>query len=172
MQHWWYIEICGSVDPKLLERALRQVLTEAEALRVQKSSPMRRPWQVVSDLLLFDALIDVSGEPDARATGRIMDGWLICATDRAHVWTIVPVPLFKASADRFFCYSAHHLGWTASNGAGDAPVAEVYTQRCKDAHAGGFICTVSALLEDDAAMDLGPILARPRILVRLFGRPG
>ena len=66
-----YIEIHGSIDPLLLEQALRQVVSEAQALRVQIFDHADGPRQIIGDVQAWSMpVIDVSAEPDARAAAE------------------------------------------------------------------------------------------------------
>src|SRR6266852_2676434 len=66
-----YIEIDGSVDPILFEEALRRVVVETEALRVQIVERAEGPRQIVGDPPAWSMpVIDVSAEADARAAAE------------------------------------------------------------------------------------------------------
>ncbi|MFF2546331.1 amino acid adenylation domain-containing protein [Kitasatospora sp. NPDC058063] len=125
-----YLEIRGGVDAALLETALRQVVTEAETLRVRIEQDGEQLWQTVGPVPgRVLEVVDLTGEPDPEAA----------ALARMRQAMAVPVdpgrdPLFrfellKVAAERhlwFYCY--HHVvvdGFTVALLARRA--AEVYT---------------------------------------------
>ena len=60
-----------AVDPILFERALRQVITEADALRLKIIDQEDGPRQIVRTPAAWSMpVIDVSAEPDARAAAE------------------------------------------------------------------------------------------------------
>src|SRR4051812_20546649 len=104
-----YIEIDGPIVLPLFERALRQVVAEAQSLRLQFSEIAGEPRQTVGEPVAFPLpIIDVSGEPDARAAAQ---AWMQADLARPVDPTIGPLfgfALFKASAARFFWYARYH----------------------------------------------------------------
>ena len=65
-----YLDIAGPIDAPLFEVALRQVVTEAEALRLRFVATAEAPQQIISASLRWTmSLIDVSvaADPQARA---------------------------------------------------------------------------------------------------------
>ena len=76
-----YIEINGPVDPQLFERALRQVVSETEALRVQITEYAGEPRQVVGATCAWSLpFFDLSAEIDARASA---EAWMKADLKRA-----------------------------------------------------------------------------------------
>ena len=128
-----YIEIDGPIVLPLFERALRQVVAEAQSLRLQFSEQAGEPAQMVGEPTAWSLpIIDVSAEPDARSAAET---WM--KADLARPIDPVRGPLFgfalfKASATRFFWYARYHhivldgFGmWLVAR-----RVAEVYTGLC------------------------------------------
>ena len=103
-----YLEIEGFVDPLLFERALREVVVETEALRVQFIEDAEGPRQIIDDSPAWSMpLIDVSVETDARVAA---ESWMKTDLARPIDPTRGPLfgyALFKASADRFFWYARY-----------------------------------------------------------------
>ena len=122
------IEISGPVDPVQFLRALRQVVREAETLRVQVIEEDGKPRQIVRPAD-GDAhenrpprdgdfpFIDVSAEADPRAAAEAwMRADLIGPVDLARdpLWVAA---LFKAADDRYFWYQrAHHVVYDGYSG--------------------------------------------------------
>ena len=104
-----YIEIEGSIDPILFERALEQVICETEALGLRIAEQAGGPWQVVgASPACSMPVIDVSAETDARAAA---EAWMKTDLARPIEPTRGPLfgfALFKASPDRFFWYARYH----------------------------------------------------------------
>ena len=104
-----YIEIDGPIVLPLFERALRQVVAEAQSLRLQFSEQAGEPAQRVGEPTAWSLpIIDVSGEADARSAA---EAWM--KADLAQPVDPVRGPLFgfalfKASATRFFWYARYH----------------------------------------------------------------
>ncbi len=150
-----YLEIEGSVDPARFEQALRQVIAEAETLRIQIVVTAGQPQQAVTDVAGWSMpFIDVSGEADPRSAAL---WWM-----RAELTTPVDLTrgplfcfaLFKASADRFYWYARYHH--IVLDGYGmwlvAQRVAEVYTALGDGAEvAGETFGPLSVLLDEDAA---------------------
>src|SRR5437870_7923206 len=150
-----YLEIHGSVDAVSFERALQQVVAETEALRVQIIEHAGGPRQVLGPPPPWSRpIIDVSGEPDARAAA---ESWMQVDLARPVDPTRGPLfgyALFKASADRFFWYARYHhivmdaFGmWLIAR-----RTANVYTQLAmgRTTQDGSF-GSLAVLLEEDAA---------------------
>ncbi|MEI8151204.1 MAG: amino acid adenylation domain-containing protein, partial [Hyphomicrobiales bacterium] len=150
-----YFEIGGSVVLPLFERALRQVVGEAESLRLRFFEEAGEPRQVVAEQAAWPLpIVDVGGEADPRAAAL---AWM--QADLARPVDPLAGPLFgfallKASATRFFWYARyHHL---VLDGYGmwliARRVAEVYTGLCASAPArGDAFGPLAALLDEDAA---------------------
>ena len=102
-----YIEIHGSIDVVLFERALRRVVSEAEALQVKivadgSGQILGAPpsWSL--------PVFDLSFEPDARG---IAEAWMRADLARPVDLTRGPLfgfALFKASERQFFWYARYH----------------------------------------------------------------
>jgi len=150
-----YLEIDGFIDPLLFERALRQVVVETEALRVQFVEDAEGPRQITDGSPAWSMpLIDVSVETDARVAA---ESWMKADLARPIDPTRGPLfgyALFKASADRFFWYARyHHIVMDCFGMSLVAQrLAEVYTGLV-DGHAvgDGSFGPFASLLEQDAA---------------------
>ena len=112
---------------------MRQVVAEAQSLRLRFSEEAGEPRQFVGEPTAWSLpIIDVSGETDARAAA---EAWM--KADLARPIDPVRGPLFgfalfKASATRFFWYARYHhivldgFGmWLVAR-----RVADVYTALC------------------------------------------
>ena len=150
-----YVEIDGVIDPSLFERALRQVVAETEALRVQLVEDAEGPRQIIDASPAWSMpIIDVSAETDARAAA---EAWMKADLARPIDPTRGPLfgyALFKASADRFFWYARyHHIVMDCFGMSLVAQrLAEVYSGLA-DGHAvgDGPFGPFASLLEQDAA---------------------
>ncbi|HEV2498967.1 MAG TPA: amino acid adenylation domain-containing protein [Terriglobia bacterium] len=127
-------EICGQIQPVLFQRALRQVLREAEQLRVRIIERNGHPLQMVrpSTDLEFPYL-DFSGHPDAnRAIQRWMADEVARPVDLAREAPWVSALLKAADSHYFWYHRAHH---TVCDGYGGGMIAlrlaEVYTAYAK-----------------------------------------
>jgi NRPS condensation-like uncharacterized protein len=150
-----FIEIEGPVVLPLFERALRQVVSEAQSLRLRFSEQAGEPRQFVGEPTAWSLpIIDVSAELDARATAETwMKADLARPTDPM-VGPLFGFALFKASATRFFWYARYHhivldgFGmWLVAR-----RVAEVYTALCAgESSQGEAFGSLSDLLNEDAA---------------------
>ena len=161
-----YIEIHGSIDPLLFERALRQVVTETEALRVQISERVEGPCQVIGGLPEWAMpLIDVTAEADPRA---VAESWMKADMARPIEPTRGPLfgyALFKAAADRFYWYHRYHhiimdgfSRWLVAR-----RVADIYTQLSigRGTYDSSF-GSLAALIEEDASYRASEQFARDR----------
>ena len=125
-----YLEIQGELDVGLFERALRQVMHEAEALRLRFWHDEGQPWQCVAaagDWPLH--VIDVALAPDPRAAAQ---DWMWADMRRPVELSGGPHfthALFTAGPARYFWYiRAHHVAVDAYSGSLlAARQAEVYT---------------------------------------------
>ncbi|MGV2687301.1 hypothetical protein GNF82_23945, partial [Clostridium perfringens] len=97
------IEIRGPIDPVLFERALRQVVVEADALHVRCGEEVDGPWQSIDpspDWVLH--VLDVSGEKDPHhAAQSWMEHDLAQAVDLSR-GPLFTEALFKIAADRYY----------------------------------------------------------------------
>src|SRR5262245_8812228 len=161
-----YIEIHGSVDPVLFERALRQVVAETDALRVQIIEHAGDPRQLIGPPSSWSMpIIDVSAEPDARDAA---ESWMQADMAQPIEPTRGPLfgyALFKAADNRFYWYARYHhivmdaFGmWLIAR-----RVANVYTQLMigRTTHDGSF-GSLAVLLEEDAAYRASEQFAQDR----------
>ncbi|MEA3026764.1 MAG: hypothetical protein QOF91_2049, partial [Alphaproteobacteria bacterium] len=150
-----YIEIDGPVVLPLFERALRQVVSEAESLRLRFSEEAGEPTQFIGKQIAWSLpIIDVSGEPDARTAAEAwMKDDLARPIDPAR-GPLFGFALFRASGTRFFWYARYHhivldgFGmWLVAR-----RVAAVYTSLCagRGVEADTF-GSLAALLDEDAS---------------------
>lgn len=128
-----FTEIHGVVDPILFEAALRQVVAEAESLRLQFIESSNGPRQCVGTPDWSLPLIDVSSEVDPQAIAEI---WM--RTDYKQPIDLLHGPLFsyallKVAPNRFFWHQRYHH--IALDGVGIALIvqrmAQVYSARVK-----------------------------------------
>src|SRR5882724_551487 len=150
-----YIEIDGPVVLPLFERALRQVVSEAQSLRLQFSEQAGEPRQFVGEPTAWPLpIIDVSAESDPRAAAET---WMQTELARPIDPTVGPLfgfALLKASATRFFWYARYHhivldaFGmWLVAR-----RVAEVYSALCAGERSqGDAFGPLSDLLNEDRA---------------------
>ena len=161
-----YLEIHGPVDAALFERALRQVVAETEALRVQIIERAGDPWQLIGPPPSWSMpIIDVSAEADARAAA---ESWMQVDLARPIDPTRAPLfgyALFKASDTRFFWYARYHhivmdaFGmWLIAR-----RVANVYTQLTNGRSTrDGSFGSLAVLLEEDAVYRASEQFAQDR----------
>src|SRR5499427_1927993 len=161
-----YLEIHGPVDAVSFERALRQVVAETEALRVQIIEHAGDPRQVIGPPSSWSMpIIDVSAKPDARAAA---ESWMQADLARPIDPTRGPLfgyALFKASDNRFFWYARYHhvvmdaFGmWLIAR-----RVANVYTQlKIERTTRDGSFGSLAVLLEEDAAYRASKQFAQDR----------
>ncbi|MEU4178892.1 amino acid adenylation domain-containing protein [Streptomyces sp. NPDC026589] len=125
-----YLEICGPVDPATFEAALRQVVAEADALRVRLVPGEDGPVQLLERELPWTlSFVDVSDEPDPGAAAR---AWV--SADMASPMDLASGPLFsyallQLAPDRFWWYHTYHHGAVDAFGYALVArrVADVYT---------------------------------------------
>ena len=170
-----YIEIRGSIDPLLFERALRQVVAEAQTLRVQITVSAGEPKQLIGPPPAWSMpTIDVSAEADPRAAA---EAWMRADLARPIEPTRAPLfgyALFKAAADQFFWYARYHH--IVMDGFGmwlmARRLAEVYTQLSSGQGAqDGAFGSLAVLLDEDAAYRASEQFACDRqYWSRAFGR--
>ena len=129
------VEIRGPIDPEIFQRALRQVVVEAEELRIRIVEEDGKPQQVVQSGYDCDfPYIDMSSEADPPSA---IQAWMMnelaqpvdLINDR--LWTCA---LLKAADDRYFWYHrAHHIVEDGYGGGLIAKrLAEVYTAYVQD----------------------------------------
>src|SRR5436190_3447372 len=161
-----YIEIHGSLDPRLFEQALRTVVGETDALRLQIVNHLDVPQQVVRPALSWTMpYTDLSEEADPRA---VAEAWMQADLARPVGPTGGPLfgyALFKASDSRFFWYARYHhivmdaFGmWLIAR-----RVANVYTQLTnRRSTRDGSFGALAVLLEEDAAYRASKQFAQDR----------
>src|ERR1700730_6754222 len=150
-----YLEIDGSIDATLFETALRQVVSETEALCVRFVSSADGPRQIIGAPPDWSmSFIDVSAAADPHAAAqRWMKADLARPTDLAR-GPFLSQALFKAAPDRFFWYSRyHHVVMDGFSFALVARrVADVYTVLAAGLAAdAGTFGSLARLLEDEAS---------------------
>src|SRR5690348_10511065 len=85
-----YIEIRGAIDPRIFERALRQVVAETEALRIKIVETEDGPRQfIVRDLEWSFRSLDFNSELDPQAAA---EAWM--RKDLAQTIDLAHDPLF------------------------------------------------------------------------------
>ncbi|MFD7705905.1 amino acid adenylation domain-containing protein [Streptomyces sp. NPDC059786] len=125
-----YLEIHGPVDPELFGAALRQVVSETDALRVRLVSGADGPVQMLEReppwVLTY---VDAGDEPDPEATAR---AWI--SADLARPMDLAAGPLFsyalfRLAPDRFWWYHTYHHAAVDAFGYALVArrVADVYT---------------------------------------------
>jgi len=161
-----YLEIHGPLDAVLFERALRQVVAETEALRVQIIEHAGEPRQVIGPPPPWSMpIIDVSAKTNARATA---ESWMQVDLARPIDPTRAPLfgyALFKASDSQFFWYARYHhivmdaFGmWLIAR-----RVANVYTQLTNGRSTrDGSFGSLAVLLEEDAVYRASEQFAQDR----------
>ncbi len=148
------VEIFGSVHPETFQRALRQVIAEAEQLRVRVFEADGRPQQVPRPVYEGDfPYVDLSHEEDPQAA---ITNWMTAEWSRPLDLARDPLwssALLKAGDKRYFWYQrAHHI---VNDGYGGGLVArrlaEVYTAYVNGAQpSANQFCTVQAMVEAEA----------------------
>ena len=100
------IEIDGPVVLPLFERALRQVVSEAQSLRLRFSEQVGEPRQFIGEPTAWSLpILDVSAETNPRAAAETwMQADLARPIDPL-VGALFGFALFKVSATRFFWYA-------------------------------------------------------------------
>jgi len=124
------IEIFGPIDPEQFQRALRQVVCEAETLRVRIVEQEGKPHQVIRPVYNGDfSFVDVSMQADPAAAAEAwMRAELIRPVDLAQdpLWVAA---LLKTAENHYFWYQrAHHVVYDGYSGGMIARrVAQLYT---------------------------------------------
>ncbi|MFF9062343.1 amino acid adenylation domain-containing protein, partial [Streptomyces sp. NPDC014882] len=171
-----YLEIHGSVDVAVFEAALRQVVAEAENLRVTFAETADGPRQYVDpDPEWRLRVVDVSGEADPREAA---EAWMRADLARPQDPSTGPLflfVLFRAADDRWFwLHRYHHLlvdGFTVALVA--RRVAEVYTALLDGATSENPFGSLDDLVALDAAYRASDTFDADRAwwAERLAGRP-
>jgi nonribosomal peptide synthetase DhbF len=110
-----YVAIQGAIDPERFERALRHVVDEADALRLQVVGDAQDPRQVVVPRLEWRLpIVDVSSDPDPHTTA---EAWMTADLARPVDPRRDPLfgfALFNTAPDRWLWYARlHHLACDA-----------------------------------------------------------
>jgi enterobactin synthetase component F len=127
-------EIRGQIQPEIFQRALRQVLREAEQLRVRIIERNGHPVQMVQPFADLEfPYLDFSGHPDANgAVQRWMADEVVRPIDLAREAPWVSALLKVADGHYFWYHRAHH---TVCDGYGGGMIArrlaEVYNACAK-----------------------------------------
>src|SRR5258708_23323011 len=145
------VEICGPIKPGLFQRALHQVVAEAEQLRVCVVEQNGKPRQVLRTVYPGDfPYVDMSREADPRAA---IQTWMMHEVmqpvdlRKDPLWVSA---LLKASDDCYFWYQrAHHIVYDGYGGGLVARrLAELYTAYTRgEAPEPKCFCTVEAMVE-------------------------
>lgn len=149
------VEIHGKIHPATFARALRQVASEAEQLRVQIIEEDAQPRQTLGNLYQHEfPYLDFSGEPEPQAS---IQQWMMREVGRPVDLARDPLwisALLKADENRYFWYHrAHH---TVCDGYGGGMVArrvaELYTAYAEDRDPSPpSFCSVRSALEAETA---------------------
>jgi amino acid adenylation domain-containing protein/non-ribosomal peptide synthase protein (TIGR01720 family) len=104
-----YLEIFGSIDAAVFERALRRVIGISDSLHLRIVATSDGPRQFIDrDSEWRLPFIDVSGEPDPReAAERWMRDDMASVADLAR-GPLFGFALFRAAADRYYWYARYH----------------------------------------------------------------
>ena len=161
-----YLEIHGPIDLAAFEAALRQVILETEALRIQLVERAGEPRQIIAAPAEWSLpFFDVSGEADPAAAAL---SWMSADIQRPTDLLRGPLfafALFKAAADRFLWYVRnHHIAFDGLSRLLIARrVADVYTALTRrslpDGSAPG---PLTAIVADDVAYRASDDFARDR----------
>ncbi|MFF3537311.1 amino acid adenylation domain-containing protein, partial [Streptomyces sp. NPDC002466] len=173
-----YLEICGQVDVPLFETALRQVLAEAECLRVRFVDTPDGPRQRIEPTLDWSLPVtDVSAAPDPRAAAELRMRDLLATPKDIRHDHLFDFELFRLADDRYLWLHAYHHsavdGFTVALVA--QRVAEVYTALAGGTEAGACpFAPLSDLVEADLAYRASERFALDRAYWtdRLAGAPG
>jgi nonribosomal peptide synthetase MxcG len=152
------IEIRGAVDVAHFESALRQAVSEAEALHSRFVSGATGPVQYVEPRADWPLhFVDVSGTPDPWAAAHAWMREDLTRTVDLGQGPLFAEALFKAAPDRFFWFQrVHHI---ALDGFGFSlvarRVADLYTARVTGRAATGGFGPLRPVLDEDAAYQAG-----------------
>ncbi len=148
------IEICGALKPDIFHLALRQLVAEAEELRMFVIEQDGKPMQAMRPVYEGDfPYFDMSLEANPQSA---IESWMRKELARPTDLSKDPLwvsALLKVSDDRYFWYHrAHHIGVDGYGGGLIARrVAEVYTDLVEGREpAPASFCTVAALTEAES----------------------
>ncbi len=150
-----YTEIHGAIDPAVFEAALRQVLVETEAIRVQISKEINPPRQIIYCAQKWSIpFIDFSAE---SAPQEAAESWM--RADFGQLVDLARDPLFnfallKIGPERFLWYQRYHH--IVNDGIGvwliARRVAEVYSSIANDlTDSGRAFDSLQLLIENEQA---------------------
>ena len=149
------VEICGPIKPEIFRRALHQVTTEAEQLRVGVVEENGKPRQVLRPVYPGDfPYVDMSREADPRSA---IQAWMMHEVTRPVDLREDPLwvsALLKASDDCYFWYQrAHHIVYDGYGGGLVARrLAELYAAYTRgEAPEPKVFCTVEAMVEAEGS---------------------
>ncbi|SMO88179.1 amino acid adenylation domain-containing protein [Melghirimyces algeriensis] len=147
-----YIEIDGPIDPALFEKAVRDVLSEAEALHARFEEDGNGPYQIIQPSVDFTFhVIDVSTEDDPEEAAIHWMKEDLSKPVRLRCGELFTEALFKVSANRFFWYQRiHHI---AIDGFGVSlivqKVAKVYTELANHFVPSGHFASITSMVKED-----------------------
>ena len=121
-----YIELNGRIDALLFERALRRVVVESEALRVQIIDLAGQAGQIVGPPPAWSMpLIDVGAETDPRATAELWMRNRLGAAGRADERTAVRLCFVQGVCRPVFlvCALPSHCDGRSQHVAGGSPAS-------------------------------------------------
>ncbi|HKV40162.1 MAG TPA: amino acid adenylation domain-containing protein, partial [Blastocatellia bacterium] len=125
-----YTEIRGAVSPLVFEAAIRQVISETDALRLRFFEHTEGPRQVITELPGWSLpVIDLTREPDPDASAQ---AWMRADLNKPVSFNegcFFTFALIAVEANRFFWYQRYHH--IINDGYGTAliaqRVADIYT---------------------------------------------
>ncbi|MET9594748.1 amino acid adenylation domain-containing protein [Streptomyces sp. NPDC006516] len=164
-----YLEIAGAVEPLLFTTAMRQIVTETEALRARFTEEGAAPVQVIQPVTDWSAepveVLDLTAEErpaeaadrwmwaDARTPVDVLDG------------ALYRFALIKVADDRFFFYYRYHHLVMDSFGASlvASRTADVYTGLVTgEDTSGGAFPPLRELIDDETAYQESAAFAADR----------
>ncbi|MCY7483275.1 amino acid adenylation domain-containing protein [Paenibacillus alvei] len=171
------VDIRGPIDPARFEAALRQAVTEADALHIRFGEDADGPWQKIvptDDWMLH--MIDLSREADPEGAAR---AWMNRDMEKPvdlHTGPLFTEALFKIESERYLWYQRiHHI---VIDGFGAAllmqRVAQNYTALTYALPNGaGTFGSLQSILEEDEAYRSSEQMNRDREfwLERFSDRP-
>ncbi|MFY1831604.1 myxochelin non-ribosomal peptide synthetase MxcG [Myxococcus fulvus] len=159
------IELRGAIDPAHFEAAVRQTVTEAEALHARFETAEAGPSQQVTPRVDWALQhVDLTSSEDPWAAAQV---WMREDLTRTVDLTRGPLfaqVLFKAGPERWFWFQrVHHI---AMDGFGFSllarRVADLYTSRVTGKAAPAGFGPLRPVLDEDAAYRTGPQLEKDR----------
>ena len=161
-----YVEISGTVDPQAFEHALRQVVTEADALRVRIEETDGAATQVVESEVDWQlSVVDLTAVPDPHVAAL---DWM----RRAQSHPVDPaagVPfafaLLHVAVDRVIWFQRYHHAVLDGLGMSliEQRVAAVYTAHVTGTEAGApVLAPLARLVDAEAGYRAGPDFAADR----------